>query len=157
MKLQNNKSSYLRILLFVIRIGLGLIFIIASFHKIADPAEFAKIIYGYSVFPSFTINVLAIIVPFIELVAGFCLLFNIMPGGALILINCLVTGFIIIIGFNLLRGHIFDCGCFSFSEKTDSGSNLIRNILILMAGGFLKLNADLRKQMTQSFSIRNEN
>ena len=141
MKLKNKKKLYLSIFLFVIRISLSLIFIAASYHKITDPAGFAKIIYGYSIFPSFSINILAIIVPFIELLAGICLLFNIMPEGALILINCLVSGFIIIVGFNLLRGHEFDCGCFSFTEKAsfqDNLINLIRNILILTAGIFLK-------------------
>ena len=50
---------------------LGVIFIYASYHKILAPADFAKIVYGYALFPAALINLIAIIVPFMELVAGF--------------------------------------------------------------------------------------
>ncbi|MCP4023045.1 MAG: DoxX family membrane protein [Desulfobacteraceae bacterium] len=124
----------------LIRVILGLTFIIASVHKIIDPAGFAKIIYGYGIFPDVLINIIAIIVPFIELVAGLCLLTGLYFRSALILINLLLLGFICIISFNLLRGYQFDCGCFSFSGTNSASSAvslLIRDILLLGIGMFL--------------------
>ena len=50
---------------------LGLTFIYASLHKILAPADFAKIVYGYNLFPEIFINLIAIIIPFLELVTGF--------------------------------------------------------------------------------------
>lgn len=137
MKSRKMKSNQTIVLLFVIRLILSISFIYASYHKIQDPAGFARIIYGYAVFPDFSINLLAIIIPFLELVAGFCLLFNVLPKSAILIINGLLSGFILVISFNLLRGHEFDCGCFSFSSQSHPLSNvylLIRDILMLTAG-----------------------
>ena len=122
---------------FIIRLVLGMTFIGASYHKIADPAGFAKILYGYAVFPNISINVLAITIPFIELVAGFSLVLGLLPRSALMIINALLFLFILVIGFNLLRGHQFDCGCFSFSHQSHTASNislLIRDVLLLGSG-----------------------
>jgi uncharacterized membrane protein YphA (DoxX/SURF4 family) len=134
------KNSRTTIFLFLIRVVLSVTFIYASYHKIENPAGFAKILYGYDIFPNFAINLLAIYIPFLELAAGFCLLFNVLPGSSLLLINSLLAGFILAIGYNLLRGHTFDCGCFSISSQNHSASNiflLVRDILMLAAGAFL--------------------
>jgi len=123
----------------LIRLVLGITFIAASVHKIMDPAGFAKIIYGYAVFPDFTINLIAIIIPFVEVTAGFSIILGIYKRSATLLINILLSGFIIIIGYNLIRGHQFDCGCFSFSgtnPPSSAVSLLIRDILLLLLGIF---------------------
>lgn len=140
MKSRKQKNNKTIALCFLIRLILSIIFIYASYHKIEDPAGFAKILYGYAIFPEFSINILAITIPFIELVAGFCLLFKVLPMSALLMINGLLTSFILVIGFNLLRGHQFDCGCFSFSSENQFLSNihlLIRDFLMLFAGIYL--------------------
>ncbi len=43
------------------------VFIYASIPKILEPDLFAKIIYGYDLFPKNLINIIAIIVPYVEL------------------------------------------------------------------------------------------
>lgn len=134
------KNNYTVILVFIIKLVLGITFIYASFHKIADPAGFAKILYGYDIFPKFSINLLAIIIPFMELVAGFSLILGLYPRSALLIINSLLLGFILAIGFNLLRGHQFDCGCFSVSSPNQTLSNvylLIRDIAMLGSGIYM--------------------
>jgi len=134
------KNNIHTTILFLIKLILGITFIYAAYHKIADPARFAKILYGYAIFPGFSINLLAIFIPFIELVAGGCLIFNIVPRSALLLVNILLLGFVLMIGFNLLRGHQFDCGCFSFSNRPQTLSNiylLIRDFLLLLSGIYL--------------------
>ena len=70
-----------------LRFILGAIFVYASFHKILEPAMFAKIIYGYGLFPEFSINLIAIILPFLELYAGLALLLGIYPKTASLLIS----------------------------------------------------------------------
>ncbi|MBU8910067.1 MAG: DoxX family membrane protein [Desulfobacterales bacterium] len=134
------KNNINTVILFLIRLILGVTFVYAGYHKIADPAGFAKILYGYALFPGFSINILAITVPFIEFVSGFCLIFNFLPRPALLQINVLLSGFILIIGFNLLRGHQFDCGCFVFSSQNQTAANinlLIRDILFLLSGIYM--------------------
>jgi len=92
------------------------------------------------VFPGFSINVIAIFLPYLELLAGVCLVTGIWPRSSLFIINGLLTAFIVLIGFNLFRGHVFDCGCFSVSTThaaASAWSLLIRDFLLLSAGIFL--------------------
>ena len=44
-----------------LRLFLGGLFIYASYHKILDPAAFAKNIYSYYLFPAASINLIAIV------------------------------------------------------------------------------------------------
>jgi hypothetical protein len=90
----------------------GIAFIVASLHKIAHPAAFAQIVYSYDLFPAFTINLVAIILPYVELVAGLALMTAVYPRAAAGIVSALLVAFALIITINLLRGHNFDCGCF---------------------------------------------
>ena len=121
----------------IIRWLLGGIFIIACVHKIVEPAKFAKIIYGYYLFPSVSINLLAITLPYLELFAGLALILGIYPRSAALIINTMLLAFIIAISINLLRGHAFDCGCFSLGHATGTASVLqllIRDVVCFAIG-----------------------
>jgi putative oxidoreductase len=131
-----------------LRLLLGMTFVWASWHKMAAPGEFAKIIYGYGVFPGFSINFIAIFLPYLECLAGMCLVTGILPRSALLIINGLLISFILLIGFNLFRGHVFDCGCFSVSEThatASAWSLLIRDVFLLGAG--IALSAQFRRRI----------
>ena len=136
-------------LAWTLRLLLGGAFIWASWHKIASPEEFAKILYGYGIFPGYLINILALWVPFVELVAGVCLITGgyrlLSKEAGLTVINLMLLSFILIIAFNLARGHEFDCGCFSFDAtpagalKGEAVRLLIRDLILLGAGILLGL------------------
>jgi len=116
---------------------LGLTFIYASFHKILSPADFAKIVYGYDLFPHALINLIAIIIPFLELVAGLALIIGLYPRSAAIIITALLLAFIVVLTINLIRGHEFDCGCFSTGQSGYTSSpqvTLVRDILYFIGG-----------------------
>jgi uncharacterized membrane protein YphA (DoxX/SURF4 family) len=116
---------------------LGATFIFASYNKILAPAAFAKIIYGYDLFPAVLINLIAIIVPFLEFVAGLALIVGFYPRSAALIVNAMLLVFITALSINLIRGHEFDCGCFSMgtdNEKTFAGPLIIRDFLILALG-----------------------
>ena len=116
---------------------LGITFIYASYHKIAAPAHFAKIIYGYYLFPDFSINIIAIVLPFLELIAGLALILGIYPRSAAIIINFMLLGFIMALSINLVRGQQFDCGCFSLGEAGytyTAGQLLIRDVFFFILG-----------------------
>ncbi len=119
----------------LLRWSVGLAFVLASLHKIAHPADFAQIVYSYQLFPAYTINLIAIVMPFVELVTGLALLAGVYPRAAASIVNGLLVTFMFIIAVNLMRGHDFDCGCFpTFISRlyTDSPVNmLIRNAILL--------------------------
>jgi uncharacterized membrane protein YphA (DoxX/SURF4 family) len=116
---------------------LGITFIYASYHKILVPAEFAKIIYGYDLFPGNLINLIAIVLPFVELVCGIALILGVFSRSATLIVSAMLVGFIIILSINLIRGHEFDCGCFSSVETRFAGSvevTILRDIIYLILG-----------------------
>ena len=116
---------------------LGLTFIYASYHKILAPADFAKIIYGYDLFPYAAINLIAIVLPFIELIAGLALILGIYPRSAVLIINGMLVAFIFVLAINVIRGHEFDCGCFSTGETgifSSAESTIVRDIIYLILG-----------------------
>ena len=124
----------------ILRWFLGITFVYASYHKISEPAHFAKIIYGYYLFPDFSINIIAIFMPYAELYSGVFLILGIFPRSAALLINAMLLMFIVAISINLIRGQEFDCGCFSFGESgytSSAGQLLIRNFCLLMVGGYI--------------------
>lgn len=116
---------------------LGVTFIYASYGKILAPATFANIIYGYDLFPAVLINPAAIILPFVELIAGLALVIGVYPRSAALIINALLLVFIVSLSINLIRGHEFDCGCFAVdagSQSSFSGPLLIRDLFYLAMG-----------------------
>lgn len=121
---------------------LGLTFIYASSYKILSPADFARMVYGYNLFPGDLINLIAIIVPFLELIAGLALIIGIYPRSAAIIINILLLTFITLLVINLIRGHEFDCGCFSAGQSGHPGGSglmLIRDLIYFSLGMLIVL------------------
>ena len=119
---------------------LGLTFIYASYHKIAGPQNFAQILYGYGLLPHATINLIAIYLPFLELIVGLALVYGIFPRGAAVIGSTLLLIFMAAITVNLLRGHRFDCGCFAIDGLDDAVSTwrlLGRDTIYLLLGLYL--------------------
>ncbi len=116
---------------------LGLTFIYASYNKILLPADFAKIIYGYDLFPHALINLIAIILPFLELVVALALICGVYPRSAVLIVNALLVAFIILLSINLIRGHEFNCGCFALqnSENNVSSQTTIMRDFVYLALG----------------------
>jgi uncharacterized membrane protein YphA (DoxX/SURF4 family) len=118
------------------RLVLGGIFIYASLDKIAQPLEFAKIIKNYQILPDFLITLPALILPWLELFAGICLVSGICVRSAAVLLSLLLLTFIIALGVNAFRGIDVSCGCFSTSASDTENPLLLifRDLLILLPG-----------------------
>jgi hypothetical protein len=127
---------------------LGLTFIYASYHKIVLPGDFAKIVYGYDLFPEIFINLIAIVIPFLELIAGFALIIGLYPRSAAIILNGLLLVFIAVLAINLIRGHEFDCGCFSAALSGYINSpkvTLLRDVIYFVLGMQIVLFEGMRR------------
>ncbi len=102
-----------RILEWVFRWFSGSVFILSSIHKIMDPCKFAVDIYNYQISPHALINLIAIVIPYLELLLGIALIAGILPRGAALGITATLIFFIILLSINLIRGIDASCGCFS--------------------------------------------
>jgi hypothetical protein len=106
------------------------------------PEDFATAIVSYDLFPGVSVNLIAMVLPLMELSCGLALLFGFYHRGASLLINVMLTAFIIALTINLIRGHEFDCGCFSVSETGAADSAellLLRNVVFWCLGIYVLL------------------
>jgi rhodanese-related sulfurtransferase/uncharacterized membrane protein YphA (DoxX/SURF4 family) len=120
----------MRLARIVARLILAGIFIYASLDKIAHPAAFAKAVFNYQILPDALINVTALVLPWLELFMGLCLLAGIWLPGAVLTVNGLLFMFLIAFMFNLARGLDVNCGCFGSSglgPSMSAGGYLLRD------------------------------
>lgn len=95
------------------RLLLGGVFVYASWHKIANPEEFARSIFNYRILPGESVNAVAIVLPWMELVCGLLLFLGLFTGGSVLVVTFMMTVFLVAIGSALVRGIDISCGCFS--------------------------------------------
>jgi uncharacterized membrane protein YphA (DoxX/SURF4 family) len=122
---------------------LGGFFIYASWHKITDPPDFAKIVFNYRLIPWYLISGIAIILPWFELLAAGAVISGLGRRGGALGLFLLLAIFIAALSYNLYRGHPTICGCFSGYEanaaKTPEQKFWEMKIEILRDFGFLLL------------------
>ena len=124
---------------FWIRLILGGVFALASLDKIIFPLAFAKSISNYQILPEQFVNLVAVTLPWVELILGSLLIFGIWLPGAIALANLLLAVFFTALVFNTARGLNVDCGCFTHSA-TESPSTtwyFIRDTVFLLLSGYL--------------------
>ena len=71
-----------RYLIVTTRIILGAVFLWASFGKILEPGDFARSISNYHIVPFGIENIVALILPWLELLIGMGLILGIMVDGS---------------------------------------------------------------------------
>jgi putative oxidoreductase len=97
-------------------------------------------IYNYRLVPGLAVNTLALVMPWVELLAGLALILGVWRREAASLVGILVVVFLVAIGVNLARGHAVDCGCFDVHSAgktreellTDMRWVLVRDVGILL-------------------------
>jgi uncharacterized membrane protein YphA (DoxX/SURF4 family) len=133
----------------VVRILLGVVFLISSSGKIADPEAFAGIVTNYQLLSPPLVLTTAMIVPWIEAVCGLALVLGRFEKGAALLVSLMMVVFTALILYNAYRGLNIACGCFSLAAEAPSNIavNTLRNLFILAAGAWVLLYSS-RQQMT---------
>ena len=105
----------------ILRLVLGGAFIVAGALKILQPATFAADIENYRLLQHEAINLLAITLPWIEVIAGLLLVLGIWKRASALLIAVMLIVFLIAIGQALARGLDIRCGCFGTVEARKVG------------------------------------
>jgi hypothetical protein len=121
-------NAYLVLLL---RLLLGVLFIYASIGKITQPEAFARNIADYQILPIVLVNFTAIILPWLELICGLCLVFGFKVRSAVLLVIFLMLIFDFAVFDALVRGLQIRCGCFfQRTEALVSIRSLISDIIL---------------------------
>jgi uncharacterized membrane protein YphA (DoxX/SURF4 family) len=130
-----------KLVFFFFRLIVGGVFIWAGALKIADPLEFAQSIQNYQFFPRDLVFVIAIVLPWIEVLGGAFLVIGLWRRSSALLISLLLLGFIGLVALALLRGIDTSCGCFgSFSRRADLGLILGDAVLLFLAANVFLAN-----------------
>lgn len=137
------RSKPFQAFLTALRIFLGSIFVYAGVTKIIDPTGFALAVYNYHILPEWLVNVTAIMLPWVEIIAGASLVIGLWTPGGTLIISGLLLIFTISLGFNLSRGLDIACGCFSTSSSGEHitwwyilrDSSLLAGALLLLLYG----------------------
>lgn len=124
----------------LIGVGLGVVFLYASYDKILHPGDFARIVYHYQLIgPSqhvgpWAANLLAVTLPWIEVVVGLALLSGVWRREGALVAAALLVVFVGAVAAALVRGiDLENCGCFSVSgEGRAAGIKLILGDLAML-------------------------
>jgi putative oxidoreductase len=114
------------------RLCIGGIFIYASMYKINYPAEFAEAIANYQIVPYWSVNVLAVVLPWVELVSGVLLIAGIRSRAAASVIGLLTVFFTVAVFVNLMRDAPIDCGCFQYIGDKISWRTFARDVILII-------------------------
>jgi uncharacterized membrane protein YphA (DoxX/SURF4 family) len=143
---------------YFIRFSIGSIFLYAGLVKLLDPKAFAKVISQYDLIPEILLPQVAIGLPVLEVLAGFGLVFAIR--GSLGVIFGLLTMFVFVLWYGILRHLDIDCGCFSQDELKSHASlwnAFYRDLVMIAAVVYLYISHKIRSGKKIGLFFINQN
>ena len=121
----------------VCRLALGFLFFYAGVGKIIAPREFAVAIYNYQLLPDGAINLLAVVLPWLEVFLAAALVAGFYVRGASLLSAGLFFVFAVALSINLVRGLDISCGCFSTAGDSINWLYVVREAGLLALSVFV--------------------
>lgn len=121
-----------RVGIFTVRFFLAALFLYASLPKIADPAAFAQDVYYYRLLPDAAVNLVAIFLPWLELLCAVALL--VAPSwrtSAYLLLLSMLAVFTVAVAVNVVRGVDISCGCFASASETIGWDKVLENVWLM--------------------------
>ena len=109
-----------------LRIIIGIIFIYASAGKLFRPEDFAKAILRYEFLPIYFVNIMAIVMPWVEFFTGILLILGIYKKASSMLAGISLIVFLTALISAFARGLDISCGCFSLEETSSKGDIIYR-------------------------------
>ena len=108
--------------LLAFRLVLGGLFVYAGAVKVLEPLDFAQDIRNYQLVGQSLSFIAAIVLPWLEILAGLALILGVWTRGAALVVTGLLVFFIVLTAVTMVRGLDVDCGCFgSLSRKSGWG------------------------------------
>lgn len=123
-----------RAVLVLFRIVLGGLFVYAGVVKALDPLEFAQNIRNYGLVGQALSFIAAVILPWLEILAGLALAAGVWKRGAALLVSGLLVFFIVLTVVTMARGIDVDCGCFGAISRKAGLGVVIEDMAMLYLG-----------------------
>ena len=126
MKIELKKYS-----LEILRLVLAFIFILSALEKFKSLESFALNVDAYQIFPAIVVNLIVVIIPWLELFVGFGLLFKFKLRANLLLYLILMICFTTLVVIAMIKGLDIECGCFGESSTKVGLVKIIENMMII--------------------------
>lgn len=120
--------------LLLFRLALGGLFVYAGIVKALEPLEFAQNIRNYDLVGRSLAFIAAIVLPWLEIVAGALLIAGLWKRGAALAISGLLVFFIALTVVTMIRGLDVDCGCFGAIDRKAGLGVIIEDLAMLYLG-----------------------
>jgi uncharacterized membrane protein YphA (DoxX/SURF4 family) len=98
-----------------VRVFIGGYFVVAAVPKIIEPLAFATSIMHYGLVPSWSVNAIALILAWLELIAGIGLIMGIRTKVQALFCGGMLVAFTLAVAYAVVLGLKIDCGCFGAS------------------------------------------
>jgi putative oxidoreductase len=122
------------------QLAAGGILLAAALAKIANLTTFAGSIHNFHlepIVPVASVNLLAVTIPWVELVAGLALILGLKPRAAAVVYTALMSVFTVAVIAAMARGLSFDCGCFGKAGAATIGAKKLAENLGMLAIGIV--------------------
>ncbi len=130
-----------------LRLGLGLMFLVAASPKFSAPKDFALLVTQYQLLPLFAVNAFSLWLPAAEITAGVTLLFTPFETEAAAAVLLLLGMFVIALSQALGRGLGIACGCFDIEGAADAAETwfaLLRDVFLLFPVAWMWIKSERR-------------
>lgn len=114
--------------------AIGIAFTVAGLAKLVDLPQMAQAVHNFRILPIWSENLLAMVLPWLEIVAGLSLMLGIEARAGAAVATALMLVFTAAVAAAWARGLDFECGCFGKPDASAIGAfKLAQNL------GFLTL------------------
>ncbi len=115
----------------IARIIVGYIFLSYGIGKIANPTLFVSEIANYDMVPNFSLNIIAMILPWVETICGVLLITGVKVRANSVITASMMFVFVIAVIAAMARGLDINCGCSSTNPQKVGFPKLIENLVLL--------------------------
>jgi hypothetical protein len=118
---------------FILRILMAGVFIGASLPKIMAPGDFALAMFRYHLMPDGLINITAMVLPCLEIVAALAMILPAWRAAGTTWLITMLSISTVAIFSALVRGLDIDCGCFTLKpgQSVIGWGHVFRNLLLM--------------------------
>jgi uncharacterized membrane protein YphA (DoxX/SURF4 family) len=99
----------------LVRVFIGGYFVVAAVPKIIEPLAFATSIMHYGLVPSWSVNAIALILAWLEMIVGIGLIMGVRTKVQALFCGGMLVVFTLAVAYAVVLGLKIDCGCFGES------------------------------------------
>src|SRR5512137_73488 len=137
MKIQGRWNTLAIGILTVLRVALGVLFIISAFAKLQHPDLFVDAVQNYHMLPVGLADLFGTVLPWTELFVGWCLVLGIFPTFAAVICILMTLTFVVGNVSSFFKDVGEACGCLGNLVNMNHTTSLIVDVVMLLVAGLL--------------------